>query len=67
MTNDDRWLLAAIVVECATAAMVVVDGGNSEASEGKRARVDEGARARAMVYMADDNGKQQERFGGAAA
>ena len=28
---------------------------------GKRARVDEGAWARAMVYMADDNGKQPER------
>jgi len=28
---------------------------------GKRARVDEGAWARAMVYMADDNAKQQER------
>ena len=35
--------------------------GKGEASKGERARVDEGARARAMVYMADDNGKQQER------
>ena len=35
--------------------------GEDEASEGERARVDEGARARAMVYMADNNGKQQER------
>ena len=32
-----------------------------EASEGERARADEGARARAMVDMADDNGKQQKR------
>jgi hypothetical protein len=35
--------------------------GEGEASEGERARADEGAGARAMVYMADDNGKQQER------
>jgi hypothetical protein len=35
--------------------------GKGEASEGKRARADKGARARAMVYMADNNGKQQER------
>ncbi len=34
--------------------------GEGEASKGKRARADEGAWARAMVYMADDNGKQQE-------
>ena len=33
--------------------------GEGEASEGERARVDDGARARAMVDMADDNGKQQ--------
>jgi hypothetical protein len=35
--------------------------GKGETSEGKRARADEGAQARAMVDMADDNGKQQER------
>ena len=29
--------------------------GEGEASEGERARADEGARARAMVYMGDDN------------
>jgi len=29
MTNNDRWLLAVIVVECAAAVMVVVDGGDS--------------------------------------
>ena len=34
--------------------------GEGEASEGKRARADEGAWARAMVDMADDNGKQQK-------
>ncbi len=88
MMNDDRWLLAVIVIKCAAAAMVVVDGGDSgrcrwwrqgargegdtgeggrgregegEAGEGERARADKGARARAMVYMADDNGKQQEQ------
>ena len=87
MTNDDCWLLAVGVVECATAAMVVTDCGDSghcrrqgrgvrgegdtveggqgrkgkgEASKGKRVRVDEGALARAMVDMANDNGKQQE-------
>ena len=35
--------------------------GEGEASEGERARADEGTRARAMVDMADDNGKQQKR------
>jgi hypothetical protein len=87
MANDDRWLLAVIVVECAASAMVVIDGGDrgprrlrrqgargegdtgkggrgregkGKASKGERARADEGARARAMVYMADDNGKQPE-------
>ena len=35
--------------------------GEGEASEGKRARADEGTRARAIVDMADDNGKQQKR------
>ncbi len=35
--------------------------GKGEASEGKRARADEGAWARAMVDMADNNGKQQKR------
>jgi len=29
--------------------------GKGEVSEGKRARADEGAQARAMVYMGDDN------------
>jgi hypothetical protein len=45
--------------------------GEGEASEGERARADEGTRARAMVDMADDNGKQQKRAsddrGGAVA
>ena len=40
MTNDNRWLLAVIVVECAAAAMVVVDGGDS----GRRRRRPQGAR-----------------------
>ena len=35
--------------------------GKGEANKGKRARADEGAWARAMVDMVDDNGKQQER------
>jgi hypothetical protein len=35
--------------------------GEGEASEGERARADEGARARAIVDMADNNGKQQKR------
>ena len=35
--------------------------GEGEASEGKRARADEGARARAIVDMADNNGMQQKR------
>ena len=35
--------------------------GEGEASEGKRARADKGARARAIIDMADDNGKQQKR------
>ncbi len=35
--------------------------GKGEASEGERARADEGTRARAMVDMAGDNGKQQKR------
>jgi hypothetical protein len=29
MTNNDRWLLAVVIVNCVAAAMVVVDGGNS--------------------------------------
>ncbi len=35
--------------------------GEGEASKGERARADEGARARAIVDMADNNGKQQKR------
>ena len=35
--------------------------GKGEASKGERAREDKGTRARAMVDMADDNGKQQKR------
>ncbi len=35
--------------------------GEGEASEGEKARADEGTRARAMVDMADDNCKQQKR------
>ena len=35
--------------------------GEGEASEGERARADEGTRVRTMVDMADDNGKQQKR------
>jgi hypothetical protein len=35
--------------------------GKGKVSKGKRVRADEGARARAMVDMADDNSKQQER------
>jgi len=69
MTNDDRWLLAVVVVECAAAAMVVVvNSGDSGRRQRRRrgarwtqARADEGTRARAMVDMADDNGKQQKR------
>jgi hypothetical protein len=26
MTNNDRWLLAVVIVDCVAAAMVVVDG-----------------------------------------
>ena len=35
--------------------------GKGKASKGERARADKGAQARAMVDMADDNGKQQKR------
>ena len=38
-----------------------VDTGEGEASKDERARADEGARARAMVDMVEDNGKQQKR------
>ena len=88
MTNDDRWLLAVVIVDCAAAAMVVIDGsdscgrrrqrrgargegdtgeggrgreGKGKASEGQRVRADEGTWARAMVDMADNNSKQQDR------
>jgi hypothetical protein len=29
MTNNDRWLLAVVVINCVAEAMVVIDGSNS--------------------------------------
>jgi hypothetical protein len=29
LTNNNRWLLAAFIVECVAATMVAVDGSNS--------------------------------------
>ena len=69
MTNDDRWLLAVIVVECAAAAWRADEGARARARPARARGRGRTRAARAMVYVADDNGKQQERASddGAAA
>ena len=71
MTNDNRWFLAIIVVECAAAAMVVVGGGDSgrcrrrlqgargegDTGEGGRGREGEGEASEGERARADEGAR----------